>query len=214
MTNTDSGAGDVTDNGTAEEEELSDVVALLLVIWIYITGSGSCSCADSTPDCSMMNITDYHLNACTADAKSTYTCEISEGSEDTVCCDVVDSNGEMDCCRSESEASIEYECTAGSDSSKVTITEESCTATHNGESCTCEYCDIGADIDMLFVAYDCSAVGGSTRQCPDTTNEESILDIAFGSPAKCSILSEAVDPRTESASNGMVVTFAMTVIDM
>jgi hypothetical protein len=215
MTDTDSGAGGVADNGTTDGDELSDVDTLLLVALFYIIGSESCTCADSTPDCSMTNITDYTFNACTADAKkSTYTCEISEASEDTVCCDVVDSKGEMECCLSESEASVEYECTAGSDSSKVTITEESCTATHNGESCSCEYCDLGSDIDLLFVAYDCSAVGGSKRKCPGTTDEDDIayvLDMAFGSPVERSILAQVVDPRTESASNGMVVTFAMTV---
>jgi hypothetical protein len=207
----DGGAGNVT--ATDEEDALG---GLILVMFFYIL-AGSCECADSIPDCSMTNIADYQFNACTADAEYTYTCELSE-SDGEICCDIVDSKGEMNCCRSETEASIEYECTAGSDSSMVAITETSCTATYNGESCTCEYCNVGEDIELLFVGYDCSAHGGQTRACPDPENEDDllpILDLLFGSPIERSVNSEIVDPRPEttdeSASNGMVATFAMTV---
>jgi hypothetical protein len=106
----DGGAGNATANVTTEEdilEGLDDFDALILIVAFYIAGTGSCSCADSTPDCSMTNITEYHFNACTVDVDSSYTCELSE-SDDKICCDVVDSKGEMECCRSETEASIEY----------------------------------------------------------------------------------------------------------
>jgi hypothetical protein len=209
---TDAGAMNMT--GTDEEDVIG---GLILLIFFYII-AGTCECIDSTPDCSMTNITDYDFNACTAEAHYTYTCELSEcGCE--ICCDIVDSKGEMDCCRSETEDSIGYECNAGSDTSMVTITQTGCTATHNGESCTCEYCDVGEDMDLIFVGYDCSSSGGSTRACPDPDNEDDILpivDLLFGSPIERAVSYELVDPRSEStdttsASNGMVATFAMTV---
>eukprot|EP00980_Cylindrotheca_fusiformis_P005280 scaffold1133_cov84-Cylindrotheca_fusiformis.AAC.4 len=178
----------------------------------YIVSS-ACNCIDSTPDCSMVaNLTDYNFNACDAEPKYSRTCREEEGS---VCCEIVDEKGEMKCCQSETETAIEYECVAGSDTGKITLSNSSCTATHNGESCTCEYCIAPDGNTTGIAAYDCTEFGGSKRVCPDMQSEEFMaltLLLSLGGVLELPLRYEMVDPRTRNAaSNGFVLTVAFAI---
>eukprot|EP00980_Cylindrotheca_fusiformis_P002442 scaffold582_cov73-Cylindrotheca_fusiformis.AAC.2 len=192
-----------TDGGVSEGDlSFEEIFAVLFILLLGIVFSGACECTDSTPDCSMTNLTDYSFNACKADPNYSYTCTMEQGS---VCCDIDDAEGEMKCCRSESDTGVEYECDAGSNTGKMTLTNSSCVAAYNGQTCTCDYCSSDGD-DLLIAAYDCTEFGGSKRTCPDLENAESalgILDALFSGDIGAALMYEIVDPRNGSgASNG------------
>eukprot|EP00980_Cylindrotheca_fusiformis_P005278 scaffold1133_cov84-Cylindrotheca_fusiformis.AAC.2 len=210
--NTNSTFGAVSADDCFSFQEAFSILGVL--VQSYVDRS-TCGCTDSTPDCSMVaNLTDYSFNACAAEPKFSRTCQETKG---MVCCDVVDEKGEMKCCRSETETATKYECVAGSDTGKITLSNSSCVATHNGQSCPCEYCTtLDADGTTTVVAYDCTEVNGTKRTCRDVENKEfslAVLGTVLGAMLDVSLQYEIVDPRISyySASNGFALTVAFAI---
>eukprot|EP00980_Cylindrotheca_fusiformis_P005281 scaffold1133_cov84-Cylindrotheca_fusiformis.AAC.5 len=195
-------------NSPAESYEESFYDGIFVPL-LFFLDSQVCQCADSTPDCSVLNLTGYSFNACAVDEPEySNTCGHQQEQGRSFCCDINDAKGGMKCCRSETEeTALEYECVAGSDTGKVVLSDSSCAAFHNGQSCSsCEYC-IGKNAAVPIVAYDCTEFGGTKRTCPDLEKEEfakSLLgDLLDGNmnatldeDISISWLKVLVDPRT------------------
>eukprot|EP00980_Cylindrotheca_fusiformis_P005282 scaffold1133_cov84-Cylindrotheca_fusiformis.AAC.6 len=207
VTNSTDAAGGVS-SPEGDPSSVEEIFAALFLIFLGLTDSGECKCTDSTPDCSMVtNLpTDYSFNACKADPKYSYTCTIMEQEEGSLfCCDIDDAQGKMKCCKSETDTGFEYECDAGSNTGKITLSNSSCVATYNGETCTtCDYCFPDDASAPLIAAYDCTEFGGSKRTCPDLKGKEyalGILDAVNIGGIGSALLDEIVDPRNDGSGD-------------
>eukprot|EP00980_Cylindrotheca_fusiformis_P018016 scaffold5755_cov72-Cylindrotheca_fusiformis.AAC.2 len=125
----------------------------------------------------------------------------------------------MECCAKEDD---ELVCTAGSNTAKLVVPDDGspCKAMFNGQSCTCEYCDTGNRTQTVtIVGYDCTAVGGTQRTCPDAKNADfwssALEDVIDGDGIQGTLKYLGVDPRTGSensgAFNGFMPTLAVAV---
>eukprot|EP00980_Cylindrotheca_fusiformis_P004631 scaffold991_cov128-Cylindrotheca_fusiformis.AAC.3 len=201
------------DSHTTDGETFLAIFGFMMVNFYR---QGLCDCENSTPDCSLANLADYSFNACTAsEPKLSYSCGPGDTGEGAECCNVDNARGEreMKCCSTPGEnpaIDATLECIAGSNTGKVITSNSTCVATFNGDPCTCELCETGNRTQtQTIVGYDCTAVGGSQRTCPDIDDEyfwSALLEDVIGYGQVSGAYSFlAVDPRKGSgATSGSV----------
>eukprot|EP00980_Cylindrotheca_fusiformis_P010777 scaffold2441_cov105-Cylindrotheca_fusiformis.AAC.3 len=200
LSNSTTSTSGVGSDGNVTYDEIYD--DLFYGIVAYLSSESLCDCADATPNCTMTNLTNYTFNACAAEPEYNYNCKIDDVEDGASCCDVVDAQGKMRFCQSQTDTILDTECYAGSNTGTMILSNSTCEAAFNGKKCSCDFCYSGS-LASPIVSYDCTSVGGSKRDCPVLDREEDqfgIMNSLLAGNIPSFVKYIIVDPRVESDS--------------